>query len=302
MVWITSLTKILSMKYAILILTLLFMCSFQAEAQKKKKPGKKSYSEFGPSLGISTFFGDLGGADRSGRGFFFDLDVDATKPAFGILYRYNFNKRIALRFQGFYAFVGGDDKFTNYEPRRNRNLSFQSQIIEISAVAELNLAKFEIGTDDRFTPYIFAGVGVFTFDPQGQDADGNWVRLQPLGTEGQNLTRYPDRTPYELTQIVVPYGAGFRYGVTPNWALGLEFAPRMTFTDYIDDVSKTYVRHNQMEAALLADKSGDDVIYTEGAQRGDPTNNDSYFFGGLLSLTYKIGTKKKPYKCPKVFK
>lgn len=292
------------MRILLLVLAVLCMASSDSFAQKKKKPGKKEkVHEFGPSLGVSAFFGDLGGADRRSRGFFFDFDVDATRPAAGLIYRFNFSKRMALRASAFMAYVSGDDKFTDYEPRRNRNLHFRSHLLEGAVVFELNLARFEVGSENRFAPYLFGGIGLFNFNPQAYDSTNDaWVDLQPLGTEGQNLLRYPDRQPYDLTQLCVPYGFGFKFGVTPNWALGFEFAPRITFTDYIDDVSKTYVRHTQAEVREFADRSADDISYSEGAQRGDPSNNDAYFFGGLLSLTYKIKSKNDQYKCPKVFK
>ena len=283
------------MRKGLLLVCALAFLAMDSQAQKKKK-----VHEVGPSLGISSFFGDLGGSDKRGQSFFFDFDVDATKPAFGILYKYNINRYFAFRAQFFYAYVSGDDKYTNFQPRRQRNLHFQSVLYEGSVVLEMNLSKFEVGTDNKFAPYVFAGIGIFQFNPQGFDSTTNeWVDLQPLGTEGQNLARFPDREPYELTQIVVPYGAGFKFSVTQSWALGLEFAPRMTFTDYIDDVSKTYVDHVSFTSAYFADRSGDGIIYTEGNQRGDPSHNDSYFFGGLLSLTYKIGSKSKRYECPK---
>ena len=283
------------MRRVLLITTAIFFLASSLEAQPRK-----GVHEVGPSLGISSFFGDLGGADRQGRGLFFDFDVDATKPAFGLLYRWNINKLVAFRAQVYYAYVSGNDAYTTFRPRAQRNLHFQSEIIEGTVVFELNLAKFEIGTDNKFAPYVFVGIGAFSMNPQAlDDRTGEWVDLQPLGTEGQNLVRYPDREPYALTQMVVPYGAGFKFGVTPNWALALEFAPRLTFTDYIDDVSKTYVTHVSFESAYFADRSGDGILYVEGNQRGDPSHNDSYFFGGLLSLTYKIGSKPKRYTCPK---
>lgn len=273
----------------------LFCWDLSAQGPKKEK-----VHEVGPSLGISVFFGDLGGADQAGRAFFFDFDVDATKPAFGVIYKYNINKIFAIRASMFLAYISGDDKLTEFAARRQRNLHFQSQLIEGAVQLEINLAKFEVGSDNRFAPYLFAGVGFMSFNPQAFDSTINeWVDLQPLGTEGQNLTRYPERDPYALTQLVIPYGAGFKFGITPSWALGLEFAPRLTFTDYMDDVSKTYVDHSSFESRRFADRSGDDVMFIEGNQRGDPTNNDSYFFGGLLSLTYKIGSKQKSYECPK---
>ena len=72
---------------------------------------------------------------------------------------------------------------------------------------------------------------------------------------------------------------------------------RKTFTDYIDDVSKTYYdndaikSHSGETAAHLADPSlppreGQTLA---GEQRGDPRDRDAYMFA-VFSLHYKIRT------------
>jgi hypothetical protein len=42
------------------------------------------------------------------------------------------------------------------------------------------------------TPFLFGGIAVFKFNPTTEAADGNTYELQPLGTEGQGTTEYPD--------------------------------------------------------------------------------------------------------------
>jgi hypothetical protein len=139
------------------------------------------------------------------------------------------------------------------------------------------------------------GVGVFHFNPQGIDpATGQWVNLRPLHTEGEGFTEYPDRKEYSLWQLNIPYGVGVKYWMSENFSLGLEIITRKTFTDYIDDVSTTYIDPtlfskylSPSQAALatrMADKSNAGVGRTVGDQRGNSKNNDSYY-----SIGFKLG-------------
>ena len=60
---------------------------------------------------------------------------------------------------------------------------------------------------ERFTPFVYAGAGMCWFNPQAL-YEGQWVELQPLGTEGQGLPQYPDRQPYAKYTFVFPFGGG----------------------------------------------------------------------------------------------
>jgi len=276
-------------------------------------------SEVGISVGSSSFLGDLGGANSIGRAFVYDLDLFSTRPAIGIFFRQSIGYRFALRFNGYYARVWGDDALTNAKTpaagsgwhRYYRNLSFRSYIIEASVVGELNLLPFEPGSmNNRFTPYIFAGAGAFRFDPKAY-YNGSWVRLQPLGTEGQGLIQYPEKRKYSLIQLAFPMGVGVKTNLNSHYTLGFEIGHRVTTTDYIDDVSTTYpdpaffyANYPPQQAALaaaLSDRStGEHPSKTApGQQRGDPSDNDSYFFTGV-TLSYTFSTNRgSKYYCPK---
>jgi hypothetical protein len=76
---------------------------------------------------------------------------------------------------------------------------------------------------------------------------------------------------------------------------------RKTFTDYLDDVSKTYAdplilaSENGPMSPVLADRStlafGENPDKT-GLQRGNSTTKDWYSFAGVF-ITYKIKAKKE---------
>ena len=100
----------------------------------------------------------------------------------------------------------------------------------------------------------------------------------------------PDK--YALTQVNIPFGGGFKFQLFDNIELGFELVPRLTFTDYLDDVSTTYPNLEalaQSSGQLAADLSERslDGRYSEGQIRGNPGSNDSYFVTAF-TLKYNI--------------
>ena len=117
-----------------------------------------------------------------------------------------------------------------------RNLNFRSNIIEVDALVEFNFRPFGPGaTESAWTPYIFGGIGVFHFNPMAQyyDKDDNmqWAALQPLHTEGQGTSLYPNRRPYALVQLCMPFGVGVKVRLNKTFSLTAEYGFRMTWTD-----------------------------------------------------------------------
>jgi opacity protein-like surface antigen len=279
-------------------------------------------SEFGVTLGAANFWGDLGGSNKIGRPLFFDLELSLTRPVLGFTYRNNINGYRAIRLNLFYAQVEGSDELIKVSDigsdeayRRYRNLKFKSMILELSAQLEINLMRFEVGRRRyRFAPYIFFGAGGFYFNPK--DPDSN-TELRPLRLEGQGSAEYPDRKEYSLLQVAALFGTGIKYNISENWTIGFEYGHRITWTDYIDDVSKTYVDpavfYNNLSpgeaatAEVLARRSVEldpndfypwmNLSTQPGQQRGDPADNDHYVFAGLVTLTYTMARGK--IYCPK---
>lgn len=305
------------MKRAVILLAILALTLHgygQREASKS--------TELGISIGGSIFFGDLGGSSDIGRPFISDLDILVTRPAVGIFIRRNLNNRIGIRLNGYYTQVFGDDAMTDatdpQQPgysRKYRNLSFRSDIIELSTQVELNFMAYVVGsTRYRFTPYFTVGIGAFYFEPTAK-YNGTWVKLRPLGTEGQGLDQYPAKKIYSNIALAFPIGLGIKYNLSEDWAINFEIVHRFSNSDYVDDVSTTYVNPSYFFAANptdparaqmitdLADRSnGDNPGQTLPLQqRGDPSNFDGYT---LINITfsYVLGLKGNPqYYCPKFF-
>ena len=263
----------------------------------------------GVFAGAANYIGDLN-----------DKPYKRTKPAFGLSLNYEISDRVMLRSGFTLAKVEGGDPFSGSEfQKQNRNLSFQSGIAEFNLLGELTVFNLY---NIRWSPYVFAGIAVYHFNPFVRDSANGKVFLQPLSTEGQGLADFPDRKPYALTQLAIPFGGGIKYNINDNVRLGLELGFRRLFTDYLDDVSTSYPD----EAALLAAKGPIAVRYSyrggevpgetppypdagfpaKDATRANPKTNDWYYFTGL-HLTFRIGGgygktdasgKNKGYGCP----
>ena len=283
-------------------------------ANRKKKPRP----EFIIGFGAANFLGELGGADRVGTFFVRDLEFKATRPSAQIGIRYKFARRFAVKGGFYYNFVDGDDKLTKEPYRQNRNLSFRSNIYELSGQAEFFLTKEQQGARYKiknakgiknydFQAYFFVGVGGFYFNPQAQ-YHGNWVDLQPLGTEGQGLPGQPKK--YSRFSVCIPYGLGVKDAINKEWSIGLEAGMRKTFTDYIDDVSTNYYDNAKLRAArgnMAADLADPSLLHypaslggdatganqtSAGQVRGHPKHKDAYFFLNITA-SYKIPSKHR---------
>lgn len=256
-------------------------------------------SEIGFTVGGMNYIGDLN--DQSMLG--------TVCLAYGGMFRYDFDERWSLRFDVDYGHLEGG----NPDYIERRNLSFRSYLFEGSMRAEFNFFPFSM-RDDHYvwTPFIFGGVGFFTFNPTAYYTDpfngeSGWYDLQPLGTEGQGTPLAPDRTPYTLKQLSMPFGIGVKYHPSKSLTLSAEYGFRKTWTDYIDDVSTTYVDNEQLAyisgdlAAGLADRSDEVVpgyVNAAGIKRGDDTLDDWFAYFNVsvtVSLDYIFGwmLKKK---------
>ncbi len=261
-----------------ILLFCFFLCPFLMNTTQAQ------HMEAGLIVGASTYQGDLAPSKVW-------LSITETHPAFGVFARYNFNRLGAVRLGVNYMSISGDDSKSKESGRLGRNLSFRSNIIEFSLVGEWNILGYQpYNLQETFSPYLFGGISVFKFNPKAK-YEGEWYELQPLGTEGQNLAQYPDRTAYKLTQFSIPLGMGVKYAINDTWNIGLEFGARKTFTDYLDDVSTTYVSDTEMLeggdelAAILANRSGEPK--ETGYGRGDPEDDDWYLMGGVtISINF----------------
>jgi len=251
--------------------------------------------EFGIGLGAAHYFGDLNTRAHLNR----------PKMAASIFFRKNFGNYIAARLTASFAQLGYSDQYNDHNQyMHTRNLSFNSKVWELSLQGDFNFFRFMPGERDyNFTPYITIGAGIFNYDPYAY-LQGEKILLRPLGTEGQGSALYPDRKQYGSMAISIPFGGGVKYSFNDRINIGFEILHRFTNTDYLDDVSKTYVDPaafppnpdgSTSQGLLLTDRSYElgESIGIPGRQRGNSKQKDQYVTA-MIHLTFNL----QSYRCP----
>ncbi|MBK8415747.1 MAG: hypothetical protein IPL22_15355 [Bacteroidetes bacterium] len=121
--------------------------------------------------------------------------------------------------------------------------------------------------------------------------------MQPLGTEGQGTTAYPDREKYKRLKVAIPFGGGFKFKLSRRFGMTVEAGARRLFTDYFDDVSSTYadkdilLAENGELAVIFSDRSIDGQALTNtNRQRGNASDRDWYMFTGI-TINYSLSKK-----------
>ncbi|MCX6131145.1 MAG: DUF6089 family protein [Proteobacteria bacterium] len=266
----------------------LICLSFDSEAQFNRKQIKKNnkrissyrgrkehfgkekiYNAIGLSLNATNYYGDL--SPKPSR---FSTDIAFTRPGVGISFAHRFGPRYTFVGQFMVATLRGSDNQSadpdnaEYNGRYLRNLEFRNTIKELSAVAVFdlfeNMATYISRV--RWTPYVYAGVAGFISTPKGRAPEqdlfgdnlaegGEWVKLRPLGTEGQysNLPKTSANygiKPYKSLQVAIPVGIGARFRINQVLDVWADIGFRYTFTDYLDDVSRSYVDLDLLDSPL----------------------------------------------------
>ena len=233
--------------------------------------------EAGVFVGDSYYIGDLNPS----------TPFQMPQIAYGAFARYNLDDRWSFKFGITEGKVKGNSNNTSFLP--GRNLDFVTPITDFSLTAEFNFFPYFTGSRwNWITPYLYAGIGGFTFQPTS-----GGTKLKPLGTEGQNV-QYEGRKPYSTTSVSIPFGVGVKISIGKKIGLTAFWEMHKTFTDYIDDVSTTYYLNGSAigpndQAGLLSDPTKN---HTPGMQRGNLNTKDWYSFSGV-TVSYKFNLRGK---------
>lgn len=244
--------------------------------------------EVGGWIGTSLYYGDLNNK----------VNFDSPGLAGGVLGKWNFNTRVALRSSINFGQISANDANSDNNFNRSRNLNFSSNIWDLTTGIEFNFLEHVRGSKfETYTPFVFLGGSIFRYNPT-TELDGVKYNLQEFGTEGQDIGEEYFRLSGGLT-----IGGGFKYDVSSDLTFTAEFTTRRVFTDYIDDVSTTFPDQARLTAVrgpiatALSDRSLQDGIGIEGRQRGDSSDKDRYTFISF-SITKYFGR----LECPKISK
>jgi hypothetical protein len=169
------------------------LCPFSSSAQKW---------ELGGGLGGMNYKGDISPA----------FQPKFYRPGGNLFIRYNAGRAVSFKANLLIGRIFADDAGSNDPQNIVRNRSFRTNLVELSPQFEYNFLNYRNEkTRQNWSPYVFAGLGVFHFsaeDSNSSTADG--------------------------IQMSIPFGVGIKYVLGGNWNLGLEFGARKTFTDYLD--------------------------------------------------------------------
>jgi len=229
--------------------------------------------------GFSNYFGDL--QERP-------FTTNQAGGSFGAGLQYDLTGHFSVLSNLTYGRVSAADGYATKADHRARNLNFETVIGEWNLLAEYNL--FD-PRQHKLTPYVFAGIAVYHFNPYSYDSTGRKVYLRPLSTEGEGLAQYPNQKPYALTQFAIPFGGGIKFRISDRVTLAYEIGLRQLFTDYLDDVSSRYVNEDTLlaargpEAVQMAYRGnqikGGAGYPPDGTVRGNPKHKDWYYMSGL---------------------
>ena len=257
---------------------------FKNEYQKRMyRYGTFSYTG---GVAISSYFGDL--KDNS-------LNLWA-KPSTQLGVQYRVDKHLQLRSEIMWYRISGADSLNALESDiRTRNLSFRADNFEFNVVGIWQVFnKYARYDRKQWNPYGFAGLALTTNNPKAR-YQGEWYQLRPLQTEGES---------YSSIVFAIPLGVGLTYHVDNNWDISFEYGYRITFSDYLDDVSTFHLDPESIQDPLrlaLSDRRPEIGLPRKegGYIRGHTKADDWYLITGL-KVTYTPGAAgRMKYRRPK---
>ena len=263
-----------------LLLSLLLGLSFQGHAQ---------FLELGLGGSGTLFHGDVGAVGTAAKGAYGFLP---NQPAGQITLRRQYNWHWSTRLNYMAGYLSGVDAWAKDDFKNDREIAFRTEVRELSYMTEFNYWPYGTGTKHAQSFYLFAGLGITAYNPQGRYED-TWYDLRPLGTEGQQ-TDLNDQLFYGNTTLTVPFGFGYRQSLARDWSMTAEVGWRSYGSDYLDDTSGDYV-----DALALADERGELasyfsnpglVPYQSGLARGNAQSKDWSIFAGI-TIFYNLSPR-----------
>jgi hypothetical protein len=293
-------------------------------AQRRQNPQFAPFSEVGFGAGTSSYYGDLAGYRTAPKATFILLRWNA-----GLNYTRHFTPHLAARAGFTWARITGDDYTFNKGSSGNaiqyvRNLHFRNDLKEfaLTGIYKINGDGRTANQRAAFSPYVFLGLALVAHSPEArtpvgyvdpntpdQDSGRKWVKLQPLGTEGQGQPGYTK--PYSLVTVAIPVGVGVRYKYSDDFTIAAEVGYRYTFTDYLDDAGGPYAAPGTLTglAATMADRRTEQFTARKNKDRdpqltnyvnSDPNSISTAARGanGLLSDGYLLTQIQLIYTIP----
>lgn len=196
---------------------------------------------FGLFGGVSAYDGDLSPRTRLEY-------LDDLSPAVGAYVRYDFNDWLGTRVNLMSTRIkaqGGRSQTTPY----SSSMRMRNDMLELSALLEVTPFRINWFRFAELQPYGFTGVAYLHHNPEFSlpATDGYWVDVAPLNLEGQGLDGYPED--YSQNIFILPVGGGLRVAFNDRWSISFQATARVTFNDYLDDISNTLITYDDLARA-----------------------------------------------------
>lgn len=186
---------------AIILLTLSLALGLHAQEDPEYR------LEAGAGVGVTGYLGDFN-SSLTGN----------LQPMASLMGRYVINPWMAVRAAVSYGKMKGSssDVSTWYPDYADAPYEFDNSLYDLSVTYEYNFLPYGTGWDyrgaKRFTPFVFAGIGL----------------------------SYADTTEKGRTAFSVPLGLGVKYKIGERVNLGIEWAMHFTTSDWLDGVKGPY--------------------------------------------------------------
>lgn len=209
---------------ALLILTIIFRpTAIIAQSTEGKW-------QIGISSGILVYQGDL---IPSGIGAY-----NTVKPSIGLHISRVLSPYLLLRTNlAIGSLCGNDSLYDHPEWRKERNFRFTTPVTEISELLVWNISgntNNQLGR--RFSPYVFGGIGISLLNIKRDYSDFNEHYFATITNVINGLNADIAHNPPRAA-LVLPFGLGMEFYLSPKLSLTAETNLRYTFTDYLDGFS-----------------------------------------------------------------
>jgi len=261
-------------------------------------------ADIGVQLAAATYWGDIENVDYS----------KSITPVAGILGRWNFNKRIAVRGQLFTGNLKAEGIFSNanigqsgvrmvpeeYPRDPDQLYTFKRSFQSVEALFEFNFRNYKLGSTKKemFTPFVSVGLGGFF---SRASRVGSFI-LQPFETTPADPLAVPPTPALYLTYLdadlkktnnsdvltlTIPVGAGIKFNITKRLGGVIEVVVRKTFADNIDNLDDP--KRFQFDPAAIA--SDPLYVYPDKISKTQLNNND-WYATLAVSVCYQLWSSK----------
>lgn len=204
----THKTTIMKTKLKNITLTIIFIFLFSQKSAAQL--------EIGFGAGASLYFGDLGGSPNSAAYHIWDLDYQSIRGIGQAFIRMPINDNTKVKLNFAFASIAGNDKYTGDRQIRDRGISMDGKIAQLSGCINVNLIhKHDI--------YGIVGIGYLLFSP--------------ISTQNGKSTVLAGSI-FKNSCISVPLGIGFKIAdLNKNSKLAFEIVTHYVNSDMVDGLA-----------------------------------------------------------------